>query len=78
MNRYEIDEIQIARLKGIATALRMDNIILETLPQLGYDIESVIGECENAPIADDEGTYGKVIDEDDDESNGGSSTEEDL
>lgn len=77
MNRYEIDEQQLTRLKGIAVAIRADNVQPEDLAQLGYSLEAVIGECENAPIAqDDEETYGKPSEEDDEpESDDGSEEE---
>lgn len=77
MNRYEIDENQLRRLKDIAVAIR-DNPPPESLAGLGYDIESVVAECENSPIADDESTYGKPSDDDDDEPGNNGGSEEEL
>lgn len=75
MNRYEIDESQLARLRNIAVAIRNDPDPTH-LAQYGYDIEAVIGECQNSPIADDEETYGKQSDEEDEPDNNGGSEEE--
>lgn len=79
MNKFEINEAQVSRLKNIAVALRTDPPpVAELLAQYGYDIESVVAECETQPIElDEEETYGKSED-DEPEDDGGSSTEEEL